>query len=482
MARVNLSGGCYGGYNLSVARVLHIHNVANQSTAICSGLRALGHHSEVWEYSQTQAEKFPPDRFIGDDPNIIEVWDAFEEARRSFDVFHFHGNRSFIWRDFPGLPSYWDLPILKALGKKVFFTFHGSEIRLKSMATQLYEWSYYKFADVPCDEDDIQRRHDLIQSYADGTFVCSLLNLSYTPDSEWHPLAIDLSEWPVVGPVRERRPRVLHPWKDNPAKGVRFIRDGLVQLEAEGVQFEAVYLDRVSHAEAKRELAAADVVVDNVVAGTYGVVSLEAMACGKPTVAQLEAPVTERLPDVPVQNCNPTSFVETMRGLLADPGLRSDLGRRGRAFVERHHDHLSVATWLLSRYEQSPRVVRATLPDWFTRRQVDSLEIQLEQTRSQLAKRDDVVRKRGETIAKHRETIAKHRERVTDLREAIQRLREANSRQSKRIEQLQLARETLRTSVQELRVALYPHRYLGYLLRALLRRIGRFWSLGRRLP
>lgn len=459
-----------------MVRVLHVHSIANQPTAICNGLRALGHHSEVWEYSQTQAEKFPPDRFIGDDdPNIVEVWDAFEEARRSFDVFHFHGNRSFIWRDFPGLPSFWDLPLLKALGKKVFFTFHGSDIRLKSMDTELYEWSYYKFADVPCDEDGIKRRRDLIQSYADGTFVCSLLDLPFTPHSVWHPLAIDLSEWPVVGPIRERKPRVLHPWKDNPAKGTSFIRDGLAQLEAEGVQFDVVYLDRMSHIDAKKELAQADVVVDKVVAGTYGVVSLEAMACGKPTVAQLEAPVTERLPDLPVQNCNPTTFAEMMRRLLADPELRADLGRRGRAFVERHHDHLTVATWLLSRYEQSPRVVRATLPDWFTRRQVDSLEEELEQTRGRLAKRDDVVRKRGETIAKQRE-------RVTDLREAIQKLRGANARQGERIEQLQLARETLRTRVQELRVALYPHRYAGYLLRALLRRIGRFWSLGRRLP
>ena len=465
-----------------MVRVLHVHNIANQPTTICNGLRALGHHAEVWEYYQPQAELFPPDRFIGGgDPNIVEVWDAFEEARRSFDVFHFHYNRSFIWRDFPNLPSFWDLPLLKALGKKVFFTFHGSDIRLKSMDTELYEWSYYKFADVPCDEDGIKRRRDLIQSYADGTFVCSLLDLPFTPCSEWHPLAINLSEWPMVGPVRERRPRVLHPWKDNPAKGTSFIRDGLAQLEAEGIQFEVVYLDRMSHIDTKRELAQADVVVDRVVAGTYGVVSLEAMACGKPTIAQLEASVTERLPDVPVQNCNPTTFVETMRGILADPGLRADLGRRGRAFVEKHHDHLTVATWLLSRYEQSPRAVTATLPDWLTRRQVQSLEAELEQTKSRLTERDDVVRKRGETIAKQGKTVA-------DLREAIEKLRGSNARQGERIGQLQLATETLRASerklvarVEELRIALYPHRYVGYLLRALLRRIGRFWPPSGRL-
>ena len=78
-----MSEGCYGGYNPSVVRVLHVHNIANQPTTICNGLRALGHHAEVWEYYRPQAELFPPDRFIGgDDPNIVEVWDAFEEARR----------------------------------------------------------------------------------------------------------------------------------------------------------------------------------------------------------------------------------------------------------------------------------------------------------------------------------------------------------------------------------------------------------------
>src|SRR5438874_6026557 len=110
-------------------RILHApSNVANQAWASAQGLRALGHEVEVWHYGPNPYG-FRADRTIelGDDPR--RAVDVFVEAlARGFDVFHFHFARSLI-PAVGGLPWFWDLPVLRALGKRVVFTFPGSDVR-----------------------------------------------------------------------------------------------------------------------------------------------------------------------------------------------------------------------------------------------------------------------------------------------------------------------------------------------------------------
>ena len=371
-------------------RILHFHNIAGQGSILADALRRLGHQAEVWEFMEGLAQLFPNDRFVGADPATAEqVWSIVSDAlANGFDVVHCHGNRSLVYREIGTLPAYWDLPLLKALGKKVFFTFHGSDIRLKSLDVGLYEWSYYKFADVPCAEDDIKRRREMIRLYADAVFVCSVLDFPYIPEAEWYPLAIRLDDWPSVGPKRKSRPLVVHPWIDNPTKGTQFIREGLESLKEEGVPFDVHYMERVPHTEARRILMDADIVIDRVVAGTYGTVSIEAMALGKPAVAQLEPLVIANLPDVPAYDCNPDTFVEKMRQLLTDHNLRLSLGERGRKFVEDHHDSIKVAQKLLKFYGRAPRNVSKLFPEWYgvdNERKRETLERQIAALEQNLA-------------------------------------------------------------------------------------------------
>src|SRR3972149_765645 len=50
----------------------------------------------------------------------------FLKCLRNYDVFHFHAESIFA-------AEFKDIPLLRKLGKKVIFHFHGSEIRGKSM-------------------------------------------------------------------------------------------------------------------------------------------------------------------------------------------------------------------------------------------------------------------------------------------------------------------------------------------------------------
>ena len=95
-------------------------------------------------------------------------------------------------------------------------------------------------------------------------------------------------------------PVVLHLPSRRGTKGTERILAGLERLKDEGVAFELRLLEGVPHDEAKRAIADADVVVDNLITGDYEVVSMEAMAESRVAVANVLPTVAAAFPDAPV--------------------------------------------------------------------------------------------------------------------------------------------------------------------------------------
>jgi len=180
-------------------RILHApNNIANQAGYVADALRALGHDVEVWEFSPS-AFAFPYDRAVDiSDRNPIAIWEAFDEAVRRFDIFHFHFGRSFFSFPWAGMPPpFWDLPILKMLGKKVFFTFHGSDCRIRRIHEEVNPWSYFKFSDIQADDERTETNIRIISSFADAMFIVSPDYKPFVPAATVMPRVIDLSEWPA---------------------------------------------------------------------------------------------------------------------------------------------------------------------------------------------------------------------------------------------------------------------------------------------
>jgi glycosyltransferase involved in cell wall biosynthesis len=75
---------------------------------------------------------------------------------------------------------------------------------------------------------------------------------------------------------------------------------------------------------------------------------LEAMACGAPVVASPQASqsLAARPPHDFLLAATPDEAAAAILSLLASPGLRADLGRAGRRFVETHHSWDSAARQL----------------------------------------------------------------------------------------------------------------------------------------
>jgi len=383
-------------------RILHAsRNVANQPGYLVEALRRLGHEAELWQYGASPFG-FPADRTIPIDARDPKVfWTTFLEAIDQFDVVHFHFARTLFPNSWGGVPPLWDLPIYRILGKRVFFTFHGSDCRIREIHERVNPWSYYRYSDIPADDDRTRKTIEVIRTYADRMFVTSVDLLEFVPEADVAPRVVDLTEWPKRSPDTRVVPQILHVPSRRGTKGTELILAGLDRLRADGVAFDLRLLEGVSHSEARAAIQGADIVVDNLLTGDYEVVSIEAMAASRVAVANIQSGSAEAYPDAPVVSVDPDTFVDRMRALIADPDDRRRRGSLGRPYVERVHDVPIVAAQLVAAYKApaAPVPIRS-LPDWFSLagsrtiedrdRQIASLEQELGRVRG----REDGLRVR----------------------------------------------------------------------------------------
>jgi glycosyltransferase involved in cell wall biosynthesis len=347
-------------------RVLHApRNIANQAGYLVTALRRLGHDAELWEYG-SNAFGFPVDRTIEVRPhNSTVYWDTFQAAIDRFDVFHFHFGRSLFPNQSGGVPAFWDLPVYRARGKRVFFTFHGSDCRIRRIHEDVNPWSYFRYSDIAADDDRTAKTIEIIRTYADRMFVVSADYLAFVPEATVLPRVIDLASWPAQQPDQRRVPRIVHMPSARGTKGTSLLLDGIAELRQAGVEFDFRLVEGVSHDQARAAIADADVVVDNVLTGDYELVSIEAMASSRVAVANIQSVALDAHPDAPVYSIDPTTIVSRLRALIDDAPLRRQLAAAGRAYVAGVHDAPLIARQLVDHYEAPPRKSsRRSFPGW----------------------------------------------------------------------------------------------------------------------
>jgi glycosyltransferase involved in cell wall biosynthesis len=127
---------------------------------------------------------------------------------------------------------------------------------------------------------------------------------------------------------------------------LRIVGDGPERARLEGDRVELA--GALTHAQLPREYAAADVVVVPSIADSSGDrdglpnVALEALASGRPVVASdvgaLASAVRDGETGLLVPPGDARALARAIRTLAASPALRAELGRRGRALVEREFE------------------------------------------------------------------------------------------------------------------------------------------------
>ncbi|MFI7060435.1 glycosyltransferase family 4 protein [Kribbella sp. NPDC050124] len=235
-----------------------------------------------------------------------------------------------------------DVPMLDQAGIKHGLVFHGSEIRDPAQHRARYQWSPFRNAD---DEltTRLQAANDLMRTHLEGyegtIFVTTPDLLEFVDNGIWLPLTVDIEEFASTAPVLEREvPVVLHAPSASALKGSVYVDPVLTDLDARGlIKYQRV--QGVPHSELAEMVRNADIVVDQLLLGSYGVFACEAMAAGRVTVGHIADPVRDLLPtDLPIAEATPDNLSEVIERLVAERDTARKIADAGPEYVRELHD------------------------------------------------------------------------------------------------------------------------------------------------
>ena len=338
-------------------RVLHgLAGAAGQPAILAAALRRHGVDAQAVSIGKAKFQ-YPADITYSPGPDRVQTGcDMVEDLLDQFDVFHLHA-RSFLYTDPTNLqfPHAWDLLLLRLAGKKVVFHFRGSEIRLHS---EFRARSPYHYVDEDPDnlvsrfpESAMRMNCEVVRSLAHRVFVTDPELQGYVPGSKIVNRAVDLGSLQHVGTGIQSTPLIVHAPSRRLVKGTASLLAAIDKLRAQGLQFRFKLVEGLKHEEAVRIYQQADIVVDQLRIGWYGVLATECMAMGKATVSYIREDLQPHLGDRPPLACaDPTNIAEVLAPLINDAICRAELGQTARAYCERHHCSKKIATQLLDEY------------------------------------------------------------------------------------------------------------------------------------
>ncbi|EWT07532.1 hypothetical protein N864_06400 [Intrasporangium chromatireducens Q5-1] len=232
-----------------------------------------------------------------------------------------------------------DIAFLQDAGIEVGLVFHGSEVRSPRQHAATHAFSPFRNPRDPYTrrlQEVADRNAELVRGFGGPVFVSTPDQLDDLPDATWLPVCIDLEAWPLVE-REETVPLVVHAPSNPVLKGTDAVERAVEPLVAEGL----IRYQRVSGLQPKQAaelIRTADIVVDQLLLGLYGVLACEALASGAIVLGNVGDRLRSRVPaEVPIIEATPSSLNGELRRVLRElPELRASAAGR-RAFVQHFH-------------------------------------------------------------------------------------------------------------------------------------------------
>jgi len=272
----------------------------------------------------------------------------FREVVPRCSLVHYHGGSI--------LPRSIDHNILRSIGRPMLATFAGTDVRLESVARQKNPYIY--IPPYTEGEDNIRRkleRAGRLIRFAATDFELGEYAHEFFERVFYLPQPINLPRYRHSPPSAEcDTPVVIHIPTNREAKGTEYIEAAAERLIDQGYRFEFRLIEpKLTQEQVIDEIQKADVVIDAICTGAYGMFALEAMACGKPTVCYIREDLADKHPpDLPILSANPDTVFDVLKSIVADGQLRHEVGQRSRKFVADYHALEVVGPVLRGIYEE----------------------------------------------------------------------------------------------------------------------------------
>lgn len=251
--------------------------------------------------------------------------------------------------------------------EKVALMCHGTDVRLPSANRMRTPWSPYADSPAAARQEELAARNlDFIARHPElPVFVSTPDLLADVPRAVWCPVSIDIGMWTDPGPRHQRPnvPVVVHAPSKPGVKGTEHIDPVLSRLDREDV-IEYRPVRGVRHAEIPGIFKDADIVVDQIGLGSYGVAACEAMASACVVVSHVTEEVRAAVHAstgmaLPIVEADPKTLEDVLRRLAADDDRRRRIAARSREFAAVHDGRESarrlLAHWIRTSTDPASR-------------------------------------------------------------------------------------------------------------------------------
>jgi len=349
-----------------------IVETADITLRLSQGLREWGYDvtNVVIKPSKPIVANIGHDRYIRISNRLIYFCDKIKEfikSSYSHDIFVFNYSTSFfgpsICLKYTRALGYLDVPILKAMGKKIIFISNGSDLRsYKLLIKELKNaglYSHAKYLENDLGEilsakgtyESLKKiKAKIIEKYADYIFAkpdrAQFLTRPY--NLIWPAFDMSTIKYRVS---HSDEPLIVHAPSHGPVKGTKYVLNAIKKLEKEGYRFKFILCENMPNEELKKKLADSEIVIDQLLLPGYGLLAIEAMASGNAVLGSAVAGYNGFSEDLPIVTTTPNNIYKNLKMVLEDPGLRVKLAKKGRKYVERYHEYRKVTRDFLKEIE-----------------------------------------------------------------------------------------------------------------------------------
>lgn len=258
------------------------------------------------------------------------------------------------------LKDFQDVRLLRKFGKTTMMLFTGCDLRIPERIAH-YKWNpcsgctqeYKDFVNCVIDTKKILIRHiedtfDIIGApfEAAGYLEKRFFNAIFPFDIEEFAQYADQ-------PYKPSKPIKIFHAPSNPVyKGSKYIIETIEKLKIK-YDIEFVCIQNVPYEEYKKKLTEADLIIDQMLLGSYGSVAIEGLLMNKPVVSYLREDIWSVVDkeDCPIINANPDTLYDVLDHILENPEKLASILPKGRKYVEKYHKDTVVALRFLNEFE-----------------------------------------------------------------------------------------------------------------------------------
>jgi len=270
-----------------------------------------------------------------------------------FDIYNFYFTGGIL----SNTPlKYKELQFLHLAKKKVVVTAFGADVQyLDKMPNLLLKHAYLSdYPNMGSPDTNKITKKDIEYFCKHADYIIGGVDwVDYMP--RWDKIisahfVIDTEKWKPE-PI-EKKPndpiKVFHAPNHPTIKGTKFLIEACDELKKEGYNIELIVTSKVPNDEIKKIMKEIDIVADQFIVGWYAMFALEGMSMGKPVLTYLREDLLQLYSyfsfakECPIVNTPISDIKKNLITLIKNKELREELGKKGRAYVEKYHSYKAI--------------------------------------------------------------------------------------------------------------------------------------------